>query len=225
VQELARTGRLSRERLSTLVGAMPDAVVLTDPAGEIEAVSEAWVELLGQVGDSVGLSIVTICRWQLGREAAVRVEQLLRRASVRQVPQRALLPAVPRHGQIAVTATPLVTPVVGGIEHAVLVFGREQEPHETDEDAVELVHELTGRELDVLRGLAEGRSPREVAQQLSLCDSTVRGYVKSLLQKLRVHSQLQAVLVGMQAGVVPVPDGAGRPDGGGAGRPGGMARR
>ncbi len=70
-------------------------------------------------------------------------------------------------------------------------------------DARQLCRHLTDRELQVLNCLGEGLSVGEVGQRLHIRESTVRGHVKCLLHKLQVHSQLQAVLVGMEGGVVP----------------------
>ena len=66
-----------------------------------------------------------------------------------------------------------------------------------------LARHLTDRECQVLRGLGEGVSVSGLADRYHLHESTLRGHVKSILQKLQVHSQLQAVLVGMRAGIVP----------------------
>jgi DNA-binding NarL/FixJ family response regulator len=67
----------------------------------------------------------------------------------------------------------------------------------------DLVRHLTDREQEVLQGLSQGMSVSILADTLHLQESTLRGHVKSILQKLQVHSQLQAVLVGMRGGVVP----------------------
>ncbi len=69
-------------------------------------------------------------------------------------------------------------------------------------DAGALASHLTDRERQVLRGLAEGRSVSVLAEGLHVHESTLRGHVKAILQKLQVHSQLQAVLVGMRAGIL-----------------------
>jgi predicted ATPase/DNA-binding CsgD family transcriptional regulator len=52
---------------------------------------------------------------------------------------------------------------------------------------------LTGRERDVLRLLAEGRSDREIAAALSIGIRTVHGHVSNLLAKLGVNSRTAAV--------------------------------
>jgi two-component system nitrate/nitrite response regulator NarL len=54
--------------------------------------------------------------------------------------------------------------------------------------------ELTERELEVLTLLADGLSNRAIAERLHLAESTVKGYVAMLLEKLGVESRLQAVV-------------------------------
>ena len=50
--------------------------------------------------------------------------------------------------------------------------------------------------------LAEGYDVRQIAARLQVQVSTVRGYVKSLLGKFGVHSQLQAVVLASRAGLI-----------------------
>jgi PAS domain S-box-containing protein len=69
-------------------------------------------------------------------------------------------------------------------------------------EAGDLARHLTDRERQVLRGLGDGMSVCVLAQRYHLHESTLRGHVKAILQKLQVHSQLQAVLVGMRAGIL-----------------------
>jgi two-component system, NarL family, response regulator DevR len=52
--------------------------------------------------------------------------------------------------------------------------------------------ELTERELDVLRLLAEGKSNAEIANALVLSDKTVRNHVSIILDKLNVTNRVEA---------------------------------
>jgi DNA-binding NarL/FixJ family response regulator len=61
---------------------------------------------------------------------------------------------------------------------------------------------LTAREREVLACLAEGRSNREIAQQLIITETTVKGYVSSLLEKLGAASRLRAVVRAGQLGLL-----------------------
>jgi DNA-binding NarL/FixJ family response regulator len=63
---------------------------------------------------------------------------------------------------------------------------------------------LTRRERDVLRMLADGSDARAIARELGIAVATCRGYVKSLLLKLNAHSQLEAVVIATNHGLVSV---------------------
>jgi two-component system nitrate/nitrite response regulator NarL len=54
---------------------------------------------------------------------------------------------------------------------------------------------LTPRETDVLRRMAVGQSTTQMACEMNVEVSTIRTYVKNLLNKLGAHSRLQAVAV------------------------------
>lgn len=56
----------------------------------------------------------------------------------------------------------------------------------------EALKRLTNRECDVLKLIAAGKSNKEVAAELGLSKSTVKGYVASILVKLDVPSRTAA---------------------------------
>ena len=62
--------------------------------------------------------------------------------------------------------------------------------------------DLTQREREVLRMLAEGSDLTVIAREMSISVHTCRGHVKNVLAKLGVHSQLQAVVVAMRYGLI-----------------------
>lgn len=61
---------------------------------------------------------------------------------------------------------------------------------------------LTSRERDVLALLAEGCSNRVIAARLELAETTVKGYVGSLLEKLDASSRLHAVVRASEQGLL-----------------------
>jgi DNA-binding NarL/FixJ family response regulator len=65
-----------------------------------------------------------------------------------------------------------------------------------------LIEPLTARELDVLRLIAQGLSNREIAAQLVIALSTVKGYVQQIYGKLGVSKRRQAVVVGRRLGLL-----------------------
>ncbi|SDT43607.1 DNA-binding response regulator, NarL/FixJ family, contains REC and HTH domains [Friedmanniella luteola] len=62
--------------------------------------------------------------------------------------------------------------------------------------------ELSQREVQVLRLLADGTAVKELAPALGITLNTARGYVKSVRQKLNATSQLEAVLKARELGLL-----------------------
>lgn len=62
--------------------------------------------------------------------------------------------------------------------------------------------ELSERELEVLRSLAQGMSNAEVATALSIGEGTVKSHVNRILNKLDVGDRTQAVIVAVKRGIV-----------------------
>jgi len=53
---------------------------------------------------------------------------------------------------------------------------------------------LTDRELEVLRLVARGHNNKEVAKQLFISENTVKNHVRNILEKLQLHSRMEAVV-------------------------------
>jgi DNA-binding NarL/FixJ family response regulator len=64
--------------------------------------------------------------------------------------------------------------------------------------------DLSERELEVLRRLAASRSVEEIAADLFVSVHTVRNHVRAILVKLGAHSQLEAVILAVRAGIVDI---------------------
>jgi len=65
--------------------------------------------------------------------------------------------------------------------------------------------ELTARELEVLKLLAEGRTVRSVAGVLGLSVKTVEAHKFNLMRKLGIHNKAELVMWAIQANIVKVP--------------------
>jgi NarL family two-component system response regulator LiaR len=65
---------------------------------------------------------------------------------------------------------------------------------------------LTERELEVLKLLAQGKSNREIAEQLVITELTVRTHVSNILGKLHLASRTQAALYALKEGLASLDD-------------------
>ena len=71
-----------------------------------------------------------------------------------------------------------------------------------DESLIETVEELTPREVEVLRLLADGLGNKEVALRLGISDHTVKFHISSILAKLGAGSRTEAVTLGIRRGLI-----------------------
>ncbi|MDP5362337.1 MAG: response regulator transcription factor, partial [Paracoccaceae bacterium] len=73
--------------------------------------------------------------------------------------------------------------------------------------AVEEVHQnplaekLTDREMQVLKGLTEGKSNKEIARDLDIQEPTVKLHMKTLYRKVGAANRTQAALIAREAGL------------------------
>lgn len=63
---------------------------------------------------------------------------------------------------------------------------------------------LTGRELEVLRLVAQGLNNRTIAEQLFISENTVKNHVRSIHEKLQVHSRMEAVVRAVRDGLLEI---------------------
>ena len=61
---------------------------------------------------------------------------------------------------------------------------------------------LTGREVEILQWIAEGRTSREIGEQLYISENTVKNHVRNILDKLGMQSRHEAVRYAEHAGLI-----------------------
>jgi two-component system, NarL family, response regulator YdfI len=76
-------------------------------------------------------------------------------------------------------------------------FGSEPFPERT-----QLIEELTEREIEILRKLAEGLGNKQIASGLAISEHTVKFHISSILDKLGASTRTEAVTIGIRLGLV-----------------------
>jgi DNA-binding NarL/FixJ family response regulator len=64
---------------------------------------------------------------------------------------------------------------------------------------------LTERELEVLRLVAKGMNNREIARELFISENTVKNHVRNILEKLQLHSRMEAVMYAVKEKLLELP--------------------
>jgi DNA-binding NarL/FixJ family response regulator len=62
--------------------------------------------------------------------------------------------------------------------------------------------QLTARELDILKLIAQGNPNKEIAAQLSVREDTVKSHVSNILEKLGANDRTHAVTIGLKRGII-----------------------
>ncbi len=63
-------------------------------------------------------------------------------------------------------------------------------------------HDLTEREITVLRLVADGKTNKEIANSLGLSEKTVKNHVRNIFHKLQVYDRTQAAILGIRKGII-----------------------
>jgi NarL family two-component system response regulator YdfI len=112
---------------------------------------------------------------------------------------RAILPA-------DVDAPQLVAAIDAAVAGLTVLPAAEAESFAPSRDQGEvadsLAEELTAREIEVLRWMAEGLGNKEIASKLNISDHTVKFHVASILGKLGTSTRTEAVTQGIRRGLV-----------------------
>ncbi len=66
--------------------------------------------------------------------------------------------------------------------------------------------ELTDRETDVLKQLAQGKTNREIAEALFISEETVKSHIGNILSKLHLAHRTQAVIYALKQGLISLDD-------------------
>ena len=67
---------------------------------------------------------------------------------------------------------------------------------------VRVDHDLTNRELSVIRLLAEGKTNKEIANVLDLSEKTVKNHVRNIFHKLHAYDRTHAAMLALRKGLI-----------------------
>ena len=83
-------------------------------------------------------------------------------------------------------------------EFATMIKKHEQVP-------TALVPRLTDRELQVLKLVARGMANKAIAAELFISENTVKNHVRNILEKLQLHSRMEAVMYAVREKLLDLP--------------------
>ncbi|MGH2724473.1 MAG: response regulator [Actinomycetota bacterium] len=63
---------------------------------------------------------------------------------------------------------------------------------------------LTDRELEVLKLVAQGLNNRDIAKQLFISENTVKNHIRNILEKLQLHSRMEAVIYAVRQNILEI---------------------
>jgi DNA-binding NarL/FixJ family response regulator len=206
---IADDEELVREGLVAIVGSQPDLEVVasaSDGAAALAAVVQHRPDVVLMDVRMPGMDGIEATRRILSGDDSVRVLVLTTvedddvvYAALGAGASGFLLKSVPRERlwagirDVAIGDLPLAPSVTRRLVDAHLAAGAAPRP--------ELLH-VTARQSDVLRLVARGLTNSEIAANLFLAESTVKGYVSEMLVRHGLRDRTQLVVLAYEAGLV-----------------------
>jgi NarL family two-component system response regulator YdfI len=92
-----------------------------------------------------------------------------------------------------------IVQAIKSVASGLMVFDRALAPQPPDDEPLE---QLTPRESEVLRLLADGLGNKEIAVKLSISEHTIKFHIHSILGKLGAASRTEAVTRGLRSGLI-----------------------
>jgi DNA-binding NarL/FixJ family response regulator len=109
----------------------------------------------------------------------------------------ASLPELLRGIQAAARGESLVSPPI-----AAKVLQRVRATATSAQDAAAIQAELSERELQVLKLIANGKDNADIAAELHISPKTVKNHISNILMKLQIENRIQAAVYAVRSGIV-----------------------
>jgi DNA-binding NarL/FixJ family response regulator len=78
-------------------------------------------------------------------------------------------------------------------------------PSSATNQAAEVIDELTPRETQILQLVAEGKSNKDIADELVISENTVKIHIRNILEKLHLKNRIQAAVYAVSQGIINEP--------------------
>ena len=191
-----------REGLSTIIGSQPDMLLVAQAANAVEAMAEFRrhrpdITLMDlKLPGTNGTDTLIAIRGEFPQARIImlstsdgdgEIQRALRAGAAAYV-----LKSMPRNELLAV-----VRSVHAGKRHIPPEVAARLAEHLGDDD-------LTSRELDVLRLIRDGYRNKQIADQLSIAETTVNFHIKNIVGKLGANDRTHAVTIALRRGMLQI---------------------
>ena len=191
---------LLREGIATLVNNQPDMMLVGEASTGAEAIQQFKqhmpdVTLLDlRLPDMSGIDVLIAIRSEFPKARIVMLTTFEGDVEV----QRALQAGA--RGYLLKNMPPVeLLDVIRQVHE-----GKKRIPPEIASQLLEHLSDegLTGREVEVLREVADGNRNREIAERLFISEETVKVHIKHIMEKLGAADRTQAVAIGVRRGII-----------------------
>jgi len=191
-----------REGLSTIVGSQPDMLLVAQASNGVEALEEFRrhrpdITLMDlRLPGTNGIDTLIAIRGEFPRARVIilttsdgdgDIQRALRAGA-----SGYILKSMPKNEMLSV-----IRSVHAGNRHVPPAVAARLAEHLGEED-------LTDRELEVLRLIRDGYRNKQIADQLSIAETTVNFHIKNLVDKLGANDRTHAVTIALRRGLLQV---------------------
>lgn len=191
-----------REGLNTIIASQPDMLLVAQASNGAEAIEEFRrhrpdITLMDlRLPGTNGTDTLIAIRGEFPRariivlttsDADGEIQRALRSGA-----SAFMLKSMPKNELLGV-----IRAVHAGNRHVPAAVAARIAEHLGDED-------LTGRELAVLRLIADGHRNKQIADELAIAETTVNFHIKNLVAKLRANDRTHAVTIAVRRGLLQI---------------------